>query len=140
MAVQANEYLLRDRVLHVRYLHTPLFGWVVTYSPEAGQPRTFFGRAVQVLDAGIGTLITINLELSVDNGGTDFSVLLPFVELANAGSKDTFTTDAIITHFKGPDSVPLTGVRDTYNFIPMTGTADFKFIPAEESGKVAKAG
>lgn len=140
MPVQANEYIVRDRVITARYLHSPRFGWIVTYTPEAGIPRTFFGRAVQVLDAGIGTLITVTLEMSVDNGGTDFSVLLPFVELAKAGSKQAFNTDAIVTHFKGPDSVPPIGVRDTYDFIPMTGTADFIFIPAEESGKVAKAG
>jgi hypothetical protein len=87
--------------------------------------KDFFGSAVRVLETGIGTLVTVTTHMTIDTGGTEFSVLLPVIELANATQTQTFSTDGIITHFKGPDSFPATGVRETYNFIPMKGTARF---------------
>ena len=61
--------------------------------------------------------------MTIDTGGTEFSVLLPVIELADATKTQQFSTGGIGTHFKGPDSFPSSGVRETYDFIPMTGTA-----------------
>jgi hypothetical protein len=36
-------------------------------------------------------------------------------------------TEAIITHHTGPNSVPITGVHETYQFIPLSGEASFVF-------------
>ena len=46
-----------------------------------------------------------------------------FLELPAIGKTQAFSTDGIVTLFKGPDSFPLTGVRESYEFIPMSGTA-----------------
>lgn len=125
MSVQANKFTLKGGPPNLQTTFTyvdGLFGPVVTFAGEAMPPRTFFGSAVRVLSVGIGTLVTVNIRMTIDTGGTDFSVLLPFVVLANPTSTQAISTDGIFTQYKGPDSPPV-GVRDTYEFLPMTGTA-----------------
>ena len=123
MAVQPNEYTLKGGGLTFtfitsNFLHQPF----ASYS-DGTTTKDFFGSAIRVLNVGIGTLVTVTTFMTIDTGGTEFSVLLPLIELADASKTQTFSTDGVITHFKGPDSFPATGVRETYDFIPMTGTA-----------------
>jgi len=63
--------------------------------------------------------------MSVDTGSTSFSVLIPAISLAAVGNHETFATEAIITTHTGPNSVPSTGVHETYQFIPLKGEASF---------------
>jgi hypothetical protein len=91
------------------------------------------------LETGIGTLVTVTTHTSIDTGGTDFSVLLPVIELPAIGTSQAFTTDGINTRFKGPDSFPATGVRETYDFIPMNGVARFILTLAHPIAVTAKA-
>jgi hypothetical protein len=122
-AVQPNAYVLKGGNLTFTYVKNNFLGGpFVTYS-DGIQTKDFFGSAVRVLETGIGTLVTVTTHMTIDTGGTEFSVLLPVIELPNNTATQNFNTDGVETHFKGPDSFPATGVRETYNFIPMTGTA-----------------
>lgn len=122
-AVQPNEYTLQGGGLTFTYLkHNFLNQPFVSYT-ENGQTRTFSGSAVRILETGIGTLVTVTTHMSIDTGGSEFSVLLPVIELPAIGKSQAFSTDGINTQFKGPDSFPATGVRETYDFIPMEGVA-----------------
>ena len=124
-AVLPNEYTLQGGGLTFTYMkHNFLNQPYVSYT-ENGQTKTFSGSAVRVLETGIGTLVTVTTHTSIDTGGTDFSVLLPVIELPAIGKSQAFSTDGINTRFKGPDSFPATGVRETYDFIPMEGVARF---------------
>jgi len=123
--VQPNEYTLQGGGLTFTYMkHNFLNQPYVSYT-ENGQTKSFSGSAVRVLETGIGTLVTVTTHTSIDVGGTDFSVLLPVIELPAIGKSQAFSTDGISTQFKGPDSFPATGVRETYDFIPMEGVARF---------------
>jgi len=129
-AVQPNEYTLKGGHITFTYLKNNFLGQPFASYNDGVQTKTFFGPAVRVLDAGIGTLVTVTTEMSIDTGGTEFSVLLPVIELADATKTQNFSTDGVITHYKGPDSFPATGVRETYEFIHMTGVAKvFRIIP-----------
>lgn len=124
-AVQPNEYTLKGGNITFTYLRHNFLGQpFVTYT-EGGQTKSFSGSAVRILEIGIGTLVTVTTHMTIDTGGTEFSVLLPVIELSDTGKSQAFSTDGISTQFKGPDSFPATGVRETYNFIPMSGTARF---------------
>ena len=128
--VQPNEYVLKGGNITFTYLKSNFLGQPFASFHDGVQTKTFFGPAVRVLDAGIGTLVTVTTEMSIDTGGAEFSVLLPVIELADVTKTQNFSTDGVITLYKGPDSFPATGVRETYEFIPMTGTARvFRFIP-----------
>lgn len=124
-AVQPNEYTLKGDNLTFTYVKHNFLGQPFVSYTEDGQTKNFSGSAVRVLETGIGTLVTVTTHTSIDTGGAEFSVLLPVIQLAGTGKTQTFTTEGINTQFKGPDSFPATGVRETYDFIPMTGTARF---------------
>jgi hypothetical protein len=124
-AVQPNEYTLQGGNLTFTYLKHNFLGQPYVSYTENGQTKTFSGSAVRVLETGIGTLVTVTTHMSIDTGGSDFSVLLPVIELPGTGKPQAFSTDGINTQFKGPDSFPATGVRETYDFIPMNGVARF---------------
>ena len=123
--VQPNEFTLKGGNLTFTYVKHNFLGQPFVSYTEGGQTKDFFGSAVRVVETGIGTLVTVTTHMTIDTGGTEFSVLLPVIELADTTKTQAFLTDGIVTHFKGPDSFPLTGVRETYNFISMNGTARF---------------
>jgi hypothetical protein len=121
--VQPNEYTLSGGGITFTYASTSFLGHPFATFKDATQNLTFSGSAIRVVNVGIGTLVSVTTFMTIDTGATEFSVLLPYIELADATKTQAFSTDGIVTAFKGPDSFPLTGVRETYNFIPMTGTA-----------------
>ena len=126
--VTPNEYILTGGGLTVTFItHNFLGQPFLSYKDNTGT-KDFFGPAVRVVNVGIGTLVTVTTHMTIDTGGTEFSVLLPVIELADASKSQAFATDGIITAFKGPDSFPLTGVRETYDFIPMKGPARLVFF------------
>jgi len=90
-----------------------------------GPIRHFAGSQIRTLNSEIGTLVTVTTQITVDTGSTSFSVLIPAISLGAISEHKTFTTEAIITHHTGPNSVPATGVHETYKFIPLEGEASF---------------
>jgi hypothetical protein len=141
MSFVPNDYVLRGGNITFTYAKNNFLGGpFVTYN-DGTQTRDFFGSAVRVLETGIGTLVTVTTHMTIDTGGTEFSVLLPVIELADATRTQNFSTDGIVTFFKGPDSFPSTGVREKYDFIPMNGVARFhRIVPlSAAAGAVAKA-
>jgi hypothetical protein len=63
--------------------------------------------------------------MTIDTGSTSFSVLIPAITLTGISDHMRFTAEAIVTTHTGPNSVPATGVHETYQFIPMKGEANF---------------
>jgi len=127
--VQPNEYTLKGGNITVNYVTANFLGQPFLSYTDGSQTKEFSGSAIRVVDTGIGTLVSVTTFMTIDTGAAEFSVLLPFIELADATKTQQFSTDGIITTFKGPDSFPLTGVRESYDFIPMTGNAGvFRFV------------
>jgi hypothetical protein len=69
--------------------------------------------------------VSVTTQMTVDTGSTSFSLLIPAISLNAASDRQTFTTEAIVTTHTGPNSVPHTGVHETYQFTPLTGEATF---------------
>jgi hypothetical protein len=138
MAIQPNEYILKGGSLTFSYTTSNFLGQPFATYNDGTTTKDFFGSAIRVQNVGVGTLVTVTTHMTIDTGGTEFSVLLPLIELADATKTQAFNTDGIITHFKGPDSFPSTGVRETYEFFPMTGTAkSVRFILPLGVGKAS---
>jgi hypothetical protein len=105
-----------------------------------GPIRHFAGSQIRTLNSEIGTLVTVTTQLTVDTGSTSFSVLIPAISLGAISEHKTFATEAIITHHTGPNSVPATGVHETYKFIPLKGEASFILALLEPvTGALAQA-
>jgi hypothetical protein len=128
--IHPNHYILRskDGKTTVDYEPSSFTGQpVLTLTQPPGHPiRHFAGSQIRGRNTEIGTLVSVTTDLTIDKGSTSFSVLIPAISLAAISDHKEFTTEAIVTSHSGPFSGPLTGVHETYHFIPMTGEAKFQ--------------
>jgi hypothetical protein len=129
--IQPNRFILHSsdskNKVDVDYETSSFVGQPVlnlTLGP-GGPIRHFAGSQIRRINTEIGTLVSVTTQVSVDTGSTSFSVLIPAITLTGTGDQKAFTTDAVITTHTGPNSVPATGVHETYQFIPMKGQATF---------------
>jgi hypothetical protein len=139
--VQPNRFVLQssDGKTKVDYETTSLVGHAtLNLSQGPGPIRHFAGSQIRMINTEIGTLVTVTTQMSVDTGSTSFSVLIPAVTLTSISDHKTINTDAIVTTHTGPNSVPATGVHETYQFIALKGEASFVLALLEPV--VAKAG
>jgi hypothetical protein len=127
--IQPNRFVLQssDGKTKVDYETTSFIGQPsFNLALPPGHPfRHFAGSQIRTVNTEIGTLVSVTTHLTVDTGSTSFSVLIPAITLKATGEHQSFSTEAIITTHSGPNSVPLTGVHERYQFVPMTGEASF---------------
>jgi hypothetical protein len=141
--IQPNRYVLQsqDGKTKVDYETTSFIGQAIlnlTQSP--GPIRHFSGSQIRTTNTEVGTLVTVTTHMTIDTGSTSFSVLIPAISLANISDHKSFSTEAIVTTHSGPNSIPSTGVHETYQFIPLKGEANFVLSLVEPvMAAVAKA-
>ena len=108
--------------------------------PGLGPIRHFAGSQIRTRNTEFGTWVSVTTQMTIDAGSTSFSVLIPAVTLTSLSDHKTISTEAIITHHTGPNSVPVTGVHETYQFIPLSGEASFVLALVESVlGRTTKA-
>jgi hypothetical protein len=142
--IQPNRFILQsnDGKTKVDYETTSFVGQpILNLTQGAGPVRHFSGSQIRRVNTEIGTLVSVTTQITVDTGSTSFSVLIPAITLTSASDHKAFTTEAIVTSHSGPNSVPSTGVHETYQFIQLKGDATFVVALVEPvAGTVAKAG
>jgi hypothetical protein len=142
--IKPNRFVMQssDGKVKVDYETTSFIGQpVLNLTQSPGPVRHFSGSQIRTVNTEIGTLVTVTTQLTVDTGSTSFSVLIPAITLASNSEQRAFATDAIVTSHSGPNSVPSTGVHETYHFIPLKGEATFVLAVLEPvAPTVAKAG
>lgn len=141
--IQPNRFILQssDGKTKVDYETTSFVGQPtlnLTLGPSPTVPiRHFAGSQIRVRKTEIGTLVTVTTQVTVDTGSTSFSILIPAISLTSTSDHKTFATEAIVTAHSGPNSVPSTGVHETYQFIPLSGEASFVLSLLEPVTEVA---
>jgi hypothetical protein len=142
--IQPNRFTLHsnDGKIKVEYETSSFIGQpTLNLTQGPGPIRHFAGSQIRTLNTEIGLLVSVTTQLTVDTGSTSFSILVPAITLTAVGDQKSFGTDAIITTHSGPNSVPATGVHETYQFIPMKGEASFVLsLLAPVIGTVTSAG
>jgi hypothetical protein len=136
--IQPNRFTLQsnDGKTKVDYETSGLIGQpILNLTQGPGPIRHFSGSQIRRVNTEIGTLVTVTTHMTVDTGSTSFSVLIPAITLTAASGHQSFASEAIVTSHTGPNSVPSTGVHETYQFIPMKGDASFVLSLAEPGTK-----
>ena len=130
--IQPNRYVLQgqngfDKVEYETssFIGQPIL--ILTLGSPTSPARQFTGSQIRTVNTEIGTLVTVTTHLTIDTGSTSFSVLIPAITLTSISDRETFSTEAIVTSHSGPNSIPSTGVHETYHFIPLKGEASFVF-------------
>ena len=141
--IQPNRYVLQsqDGKTKVDYETSSFIGQpILNLTQGPGGPiRHFSGSQIRTRNTEIGILVSVTTHITVDTGSTSFSVLIPAISLSSVSDHKTFTTEAIVTSHSGPNSVPSTGVHETYQFIPLKGEANFVLsLLAPVIGELAK--
>src|SRR5262249_38563148 len=112
--LKPNRFILQsnDGKTKVDYETTSFIGQpVLNLTQLPGPIRHFAGSQIRSLNTEIGTLVTVTTQLTIDAGSTSFSVLIPAVTLTSVSDHKTISTEAIITHHTGPNSVTITDVQ-----------------------------
>ena len=129
--IQPNRFVLHsnDGTTKVDYETASFIGQPtlnLTQGPSQTVPiRHFAGAQIRLRNTEIGTIVSVTTQVTVDVGSTSFSILIPAITLTAISDHKTFATEAIVTSHSGPNSVPSTGVHETYQFIPLSGEASF---------------
>jgi hypothetical protein len=126
--IQPNRYVMQssDGKTKVDYETSSLIGQpTLNLTQGSGPVRHFTGSQISTLNTEIGTLVSVTTHMTVDTGSTSVSVLIPSISLKTVSEQIAFSSEAIVTAHSGPNSLPTTGVHETYQFIPLKGEANF---------------
>jgi hypothetical protein len=126
--VSPNEWNLSGGGLLIQYSTNPdIFGGRVLRYQHANTSQTFTGGEVKTADVpGLGSTATVTLVQTVDAGSTDFTLVLPRVNIVQSGPVSTVSviTDGITVMHSGPlGPVFGQGQQDVYQVVQLTGTA-----------------
>ena len=101
----ANHYVLHGNGVHILYTIGGNPGFTALSFTEGGTTTNFTANQVTTDTTGLGTLVSVPLVQSVDNGGTRFGFFLPEVQVA-LGQQVPVATIGMFEMFSGPNSIP----------------------------------
>lgn len=101
----------------------------LTYQDEA-LSKDFLPNAIHTDPTDLGNLVTVALEVTIDSGGTTFSVFLPTFDVPRGQSVE-FKTIGIYKEVRGPVILPAQQ-KVTWRTIQMYGTAETVIVPLEQ--------
>ena len=122
----ANKYELHGDGIQVTYTigANPAFP-ALTFT-EGATNKTFTPAQITTDATGLGTLVSVALVQTIDNGGTRFGFFLPQMQL-NLGQSAPVATIGVFETFSGPDSVPHRPT--TWQCVHLHGTAEEVIVP-----------
>ena len=123
----ANKFVLKHHLVEVEYTigATPGIPALV-YQDGSSAPKYFTAAKITTDQTGLGTLVSVALEVSVDTGGERFGFFLPQLDVARGESVE-FRTAGAYERFSGPDSFPHR--EPSWRCIELHGTAQNVIVP-----------
>ncbi|MBD2518028.1 hypothetical protein H6G93_24210 [Nostoc sp. FACHB-973] len=114
----------KQQQLKVNYSTTSFTGEPRLQYQKGRQILQFAGKEIRTQDTEIGTLVTVTIYRTVDNGSTTFSLLIPAVNIGVSNKADIVTKG--ITTVNRFSTIPLfnEGQTQTYTVTPLSGTAE----------------
>jgi hypothetical protein len=118
---EPNSYDLSGHHLHITYSTSGIDGKPHFSYQDLHQTLDFSGDQIRLVETEIGALVSVTIRLTVDTGGTSFSLLIPRVNIPGEQTVP-IRTEGVTTLHKFT-LVPAAGQRDFYTVTPLTGTA-----------------
>jgi hypothetical protein len=122
----ANKFILTGNGIAIDYTIGGNPGFTALTFQEGGTTKSFKPAEIETDQTGLGTLVSVALQTSVDTGGTRFGFFLPTVEVA-LGKSVAVTTIGAIETFSGPDSIPRR--LTTWQCVHLHGSAEEVLVP-----------
>jgi hypothetical protein len=124
--VEPNMYELSGGHIHISYSTSGIDGKPHFTYQDLHHTLNFSGDEIRRVETEIGVLVTVTIRLTIDTGGTSFSILLPRVNIPGEQSVQ-IQTDGITTLHKF-SIIPMVGQRDFYRIVRLTGHATRVFF------------
>ncbi len=118
-----NQYDLQGQGVTISYSTSSIGGKPQLALKKGRNTLNFSGDEIGVLETAIGTLVSVTIAKTVDQGFTTFSFLLPAIDLSKVGAKQAFRTTGITTVHKTSIVGPPKGLQEVYKFVELRGTA-----------------
>jgi hypothetical protein len=117
-----NLYKLSGEAVTVTYSTTSIDGKPRFTFKKGRRTLNFSGDQITSVETGIGALVSVVIASVPDKNVTTFSVLLPAIRLPDS-RKQAFRTFGITTVTKTTIAGPPPGAQQTYNTVPLRGSA-----------------
>src|ERR1044071_8522223 len=122
---QANFYQVSGDGITVTYSTTSFFGGPHFHYQDAKINKTFSGKEIQVTDDPLlGTVVSVLINLTIDQGSTAFSLLVPRTNLGS-GNSVKISTVGITAEHKFTIAGPIAPQSDLYAAHVLAGTASW---------------
>jgi hypothetical protein len=118
---EPNLYQLSGHHLHVTYSTSGIDGKPHFSYQDHHQTLSFIGDQIRSVSTEIGTLVSVTIRLTVDQGGTSFSILIPRVNIPGEQSVPVRTEGVTTLHRFS--ITPSVGQLDFYTVTPLSGNA-----------------
>jgi hypothetical protein len=127
----ANKFMLKGHDVEVEYTIGITPGIPAFIYKDETISKDFPSSAVHTDQTDLGNLVTVPLEVTVDEGGTTFSVFLPTFDVPKDKAVE-FKTIGIYREVRGPIIMPAKQMV-TWRTIYMHGTAETVIVPTAQA-------
>ena len=127
--MSANKFVLKHHQIEVDYTRgaTPGLPALVYRNGNSGSV-SFTATKITTDQTGLGTLVSVVIEPTVDTGSERFGFFLPELDVPRGQSAE-FRTIGVYYRLSGPDSVPQQS--PSWRCIELSGTAQSVIVPLE---------
>ncbi|HTO80191.1 MAG TPA: hypothetical protein VMJ31_10510 [Methylocystis sp.] len=119
-----NFFQLQGDGVFVSYATTSITGTPQFAYQDANISKSFSGNAIRLAETEIGSLVSVTIALTVDQGSTDFTLFVPQISLRLFESVP-ITTIGVTTVHRFSIIGPPHGQNEFYHPVTLSGTAAF---------------
>jgi hypothetical protein len=121
----ANKFVLKHHRVEVDYTLGDVPGIpALVYRDGGSVPKSFTAAEIMTNQTGLGTLVSVALDTSVDTGGERFGFFIPQLDVP-MGQSEEFLAVGVYEKSSGPDSILPDSVprEPSWRCIELRGTA-----------------
>jgi hypothetical protein len=126
----ANKFTLKHHEIEVDYTLGDVPGIpALVYRDGDAAPKSFTASEIMTNLTGLGTLVSVALNTSIDTGGERFGFFIPQLDVA-MGQSDDFLAVGVYERSGGPDSILPDSVprEPSWRSIELHGTAQTAIV------------
>lgn len=120
---EPNIFELKGQGISISYYATSISGEPLFHYKDSHRDVRRSGTDIRRVETEIGTLVTVTIQMTVDAGATDFTLLVPRVKMPNT-TKEQVSTWGITTHNRTA-FLPGPAQLQTYAAVNLSGNAQF---------------
>lgn len=120
--VQPNHFIFSGKHIHVSYSTSGIDGKPHFSYQDSQHTLSFSGDQIRSVETEVGVIVSVTTRLTIDSGGTTFSLLVPRI-LVGPGQSASIHTIGISTLHRF-SILPMPSQQDSYSTVKLKGHAE----------------